>query len=313
MELWAIMAIGAYFLLSINGVADKFLLSKVVKHPAAYAFYSGITAPLTLLLWALGFLGSLLNWHFLQNEFTFQFLSPGNTAVAMLGGACFPLALFFSYKAIRHASVSRILPILGGLVPVFTLALAYVILGERLTLRQVLAFLFLVLGAILISFKKEHGHWRSLAFGSAIISAFLFAISLTLQKYVFLRVNFASGLVWTRIGFFLAALSFLVPPTSRSHIFSAPKAASTGNKFVYLGARTSGFFAGFLQNYAIKIGSVTLVNSLQGTQYVFLLGLTSLISAKFPKILKEKITTRIILQKIAAIITISLGLAFLVA
>jgi drug/metabolite transporter (DMT)-like permease len=312
MGLWAIFAIGAYFLLALNGVADKFMLSKVVKHLVAYAFYAGIAAPFTLFLWLLGFLGSFLHLSFLQNEFSFQLLSPLQTLVAILGGACFPLALYFSYKAIQKTSISRILPIQGGLVPVFTLFLAYLILGERLSFHQSWAFLFLVFGAVLISLKKEHGHWHSLAYGNAAISSFLFAMSLTLQKFVFLHVNFASGLAWTRIGFFLVSLSFLISKTSRQYIFNAPKEASTGNKFVYLGARVSGFFAGFLQNYAIKIGSVTLVNSLQGTQYAFLLGLSSLISLKFPQILKEKITKGIIFQKTLAIIVISLGLVLLV-
>jgi drug/metabolite transporter (DMT)-like permease len=309
--MWLFFSIGAYLLLAVNGVADKFLLSKSVRHPVAYAFYAGITAPLTFLLWLLGFLGTWFHWSFLQNEFSFQLLSPGHTVIALIGGACFPLALLFSYTAIQRTSVSRILPIQGGLVPVFTLLLAYGILGERLTQHQMYAFIFLVVGAMLISFRKEHGQWHALAFGNAILSSLLFALSLTLQKYVFLHVNFASGLVWTRVGFFLASICFLIPSAARRYIFDAPKETSSGNKFVYLGARISGFFSGFLQNYAIKIGSVTLVNSLQGTQYVFLLGLTSLLSVKFPKILKEKIDAQTVIQKILAIVIISIGLVFL--
>jgi drug/metabolite transporter (DMT)-like permease len=310
--MWIFLSIGAYFLLAFNGVADKFLLSKAVKHPVVYAFYAGITAPIILCLWAIGFLASFLHINFLQAEFSFQLLSPLHTIVAIIGGACFPLALYFSYKAIQQTSVSRILPIQGGFVPVFTLIFAYVILNERLLPHQMLAFILLVIGAVLISFRKENGHWHSLAFGSAVMSSLLFAMSLTLQKFVFNEVNFASGLVWTRIGFFLASVSFLISSENRHNIFNTPKEISNGNKFVYLGARVSGFLSGFMQNYAIKIGSVTLVNSLQGTQYAFLLLLTSLISLKFPKILQETITKNIIFQKVLAIIIISVGLVFLV-
>jgi len=309
--MWIILATSAYFLLAINGVADKFLLTQAVRHPVAYAFYVGITGPFTLFLSALGLVGQWLHWHFLQSEFTLQFLSPAHTVVALVGGACFPLALYFSYKAIQQTSVSRILPIQGGLVPVFTLMLAYIILGERLNQHQTFAFLFLILGAMLIAFKKKHGEWHALAFGNATISAFLFALSLTLEKFVFHYVNFGSGLIWTRLGFFLASVSFLIPPQARRYIFNAPKQTSNSNKFVYLGARVAGGVSGVLQNYAIKIGSVTLVNALQGTQYAFLLILTSVLSLKFPKILKEKVNTQTITQKLFAIILISLGLVFL--
>lgn len=310
--MWVILSISAYLLLATNGVADKFLLSKSVKHPLAYAFYVGITGPLTLALSIFGVIGQWLHLNFLQTEFAFQWLSLGQTLIALIGGISFPIALYFSYKAIQQTSVSRILPIQGGLVPIFTLFLAYVILGERLVETQFFAFFFLVVGAVLISFKKKHGQWHALAFGNAAIASFLFALTLTLQKYVFGHVNFASGLIWTRMGFFLASASFLVSKQSRRYIFNTPKEVSTGNKFVYLAARVSGGISGFLQNYAIKIGSVTLVNALQGTQYVFLLALTTLLSVKFPKILKEHLSGQSFAQKFISIILVSIGLALLV-
>jgi drug/metabolite transporter (DMT)-like permease len=310
--MWAILAIGAYLLLALNGVTDKFLLTKSVKHPIAYAFYVGITGPLTLVLSVFGIIGQWLHWNFLQTEFVFQWLTVGQTFVAIIGGASFPIALYFSYKAIQQTSISRMLPIQGGLVPIFTLFLAYIILGERLAETQIFAFFFLVVGAVLISFKKKHGEWHALAFGNAAIASFLFALSLTLQKYVFGHVNFASGLIWTRMGFFVASSSFLLSKQSRKYIFNTPKEVSTGNKFVYLAARVSGGVSGFLQNYAIKIGSVTLVNALQGTQYVFLLALTTLLSIKFPKILKEHLSGQSFVQKFISIILVSVGLVLLV-
>jgi len=309
--MWIILALSAYFLLAINGVTDKFLLTKAVKHPVAYAFYVGITGPLTLVLSILGYLGSLLHLSFLKSEFSLQFLSWGNTVVALLGGICFPLALYFLYKAIRQTTISRVLPIEGGLVPFFTLILASIILHERLSANQTIAFVFLVIGAILISFKKKHGKWHALAFGNAIVAAFLFALSFTLQKYVFNHVNFGSGLIWTRFGFFIASASFLISPKSRGYIFNAPKETSTGNKLVYLASRVSGGLAGFFQNYAIKIGSVSLVNALQGTQYAFVLIMTSVLSVKFPKILKEDVRAQKIMQKIISILIIGVGLWFL--
>jgi len=312
MSLWVSFAIAGYFLLAVNGVIDKFLLTKAVKHPVAYAFYVGIGAPLTLLLIPIGYLGAAFNLDFFKTNLVFQFLTPMHTFVAIIGGACFPLALYFSYKAIQQTSISRILPVQGGLVPCFTLVMAYAILGERLSLNQTVAFGFLVLGAILISLKKKGGHWHAIAFGNAMVSSFLFALSFTLEKFIFDQSNFGSGLVWTRIGFFLVSASFLIVPKSRKYIFNAPKEASTGNKFLFLGARVTGSMAGLFQNYAIAIGSVTMVNALQGTQYAFLLILTILLSVRFPKILKEDVSESKIVLKIASLILISIGLFFLV-
>jgi drug/metabolite transporter (DMT)-like permease len=308
MGLWAIFAIGAYFLLAVNGVADKFLLTKAVKHPIAYAFYVGITGPLTFLLAVFGIIGNYFHIGFLSNEFTLLFLTPGQTLVAIIGGICFPFALYFSYKAIQQTSISRIMPIQGGLVPVFTLTLAYFILGERLDEKHFIAFAFLVLGAVLISFKKKRGQWHAIAFGNAVISSFLFAASLTLEKYAFNHSNFSSGLIWTRLGFFVASVSFLAFPKSREYIFNAPKETTAGNKFVYLAARVTGGASGYLQNFAIRIGSVTMVNALQGTQYMFILLFTSVLSVKFPKILKEDVSSQKIVQKLISVVLIGIGL-----
>lgn len=290
------IAVFAYFLFAVNGVVDKFLLSKVVRHPIAYAFYIGITGPLTLLLAPFG-LKTLTN--------------PTDFFIAIVGGGSFIIALFFFYTAIQQTSISRILPVEGGFVPVFTLALAYVILSERLTDRQLLSFAFLVAGAVLIAIKKEKSGWHPKALGNGIVAAFLFALSFTLTKYVFDRTNFVSGLIWTRLGFFLVSLSFLIPERTRRYILNTPKETSTGNKFLYYGTRITGGVAGLMQNYAIAIGSVTIVNALQGSQYAILLLMTTGLSKYYPKILKEKISGPILVQKISAIVLIGLGLALL--
>ena len=72
--------------------------------------------------------------------------------------------------------------------------------------------------------------------------------------------------------------------------------------------------ANILQNWAIALAPlvyVAIVNALAGTQYVFLLIFTIFLSLKFPKILKEKVSREILLQKIVAILLIGGGLTLL--
>jgi drug/metabolite transporter (DMT)-like permease len=293
MYVW--IAIFAYLLLAVNGVIDKFLLTKAVRHPVVYAFYLGITGPLTFLL----------------APFGLKLISLPNFLIAVASGACFIFAAYFLYIATLETSISRLLPIEGGFVPVLTLILSYAILGERLNQSQILAFIFLVVGAALISFKKEAGGWHPKALKNATAAAILFALSLTLTKYIFTETNFVSGLIWTRVGFLAVSLGFLVSRRTRRQILNAPRETTVGNKFLYYGARASGGAAGLLQNYAISLGSVTLVNALQGSQYAFLLLLTIFLSRYFPKILKEKISSLILIQKISAIVLITIGLILL--
>jgi drug/metabolite transporter (DMT)-like permease len=294
---WIIIAAGAYLLFAFTGVADKFFVSKVVREPIAYAFYTAITGPFSLILLPFGA----------------KLLAPFDFLVALAAGAFFIGGIYHSYSAIRLTSVSRVVPILGGFVPLFSFILAYFILGERLTAFQTVGFLFLVVGAVMISFRKENGIWTPKALFNAISAALFFALASVLTKYIFDHSNFISGMIWTRLGFLLPIPWILMSARRRAAIFNAPKEAGVKNVALYYTSRATGSIGGFLQNYAVSLGSVSVVNALQGLQFVFLLILTSFLSLYFPKVLKEKITSETITLKLIAIATITCGLYLLFA
>jgi len=76
-------------------------------------------------------------------------------------------------------------------------------------------------------------------------------------------------------------------------------------------ARGLGTASSFLIYWAIFLGSVTLVNSLQGVQYLFLLVLAFLFFRQIPQ-LKEQLEKGVLVQKIIAIMLIGIGLAILI-
>ena len=107
---------------------------------------------------------------------------------------------------------------------------------------------------------------------------------------------------------FIVILAFILPINKNIFLalsmIIATLAAISGLFFAY--------FIGFLlQNYAIFLGSVALVNALQGVQYAFLLVLGGLISVFYPNLLKENISTKVVIQKLTAVLLISIGLYFL--
>src|SRR5258708_2088218 len=184
---WVLIAAAGYFLLAFTGVADKFMVSKGVRQSIAYAFYTAITGPFSLIL----------------APFGAKLLGLQDFLMALGAGVSFIFGIYFSYSAISRSSVSRVVPIQGGLVPLFVFLFAYLILGERLTSLQALGFVFLVVGAVIISIRKEHGIWTSKAFVYAAASSLFFALSSVLMKYTFQHSNFISGMVWTLMGFIL--------------------------------------------------------------------------------------------------------------
>lgn len=292
---WILIAIVAYILLAVNGVADKFLLTKAVGNPGVYAFYVGISSITVLLLVPFGL----------------HTLSGQNYIIAAVAGMAFTFALYFFYSSIQRASISRILPIEGGLVPFFTLVLAYITGIDSLSHWQLFAFALLVVGAVLIDFKKTKTGWHALAWRDMILAAFLFAVSFILSKYIYNQTNFISGLIWTRLGLFLGALLMLISIKTRQGVFAAPRSTSNRNKVLFYSAHATGALGSLLQNYAIALGSVVIVNALQGVQFVFVLFLSIIFSKLYPKILKEDITGAILMQKMIAIVLVTAGLFLL--
>lgn len=296
---WLIIIIAAYFLFAITALGDKYLLAGP-PNPKNYSFYVGVLGGLVLLL--IPFVD------FSIPDF-YQIL------LCFLAGAIFIFALLGMFEGLEKYEASRIIPAVGGILPLFTFLLVYFFSGRKEILGawELLAFLLLLLGSVLISIELgKRISFKSLKISA--ITAFLFALFFVLTKYVYIMLPFWTGFIWMRIGAFLTALFFIFTKEVRQEIFSGRFTFNrkTGTFFVLNQGVGVGAF--ILQNWAIALTGLvylSVINALQGVQYVFLFIFTILLSLKFPKILKEKISKRIVFQKLFAILFIVIGLALL--
>jgi drug/metabolite transporter (DMT)-like permease len=87
--------------------------------------------------------------------------------------------------------------------------------------------------------------------------------------------------------------------------------AAGGIAVAFIASKVVGMMALLLQNYAIKSGSVTVVNALQGTQYLFVLILAMAVSAFAPRFFREEFSRVALMQKIIGIGCVTLGLIVL--
>jgi hypothetical protein len=61
------------------------------------------------------------------------------------------------------------------------------------------------------------------------------------------------------------------------------------------------------------MGNVALINSLQGTQYIFLMIMVFFLSTRYPKILKEQFRGGVWVQKVLGAALITVGLYMLLS
>ena len=288
--LWLILAIGSYFLNAVVSLVDKFLLSNKVKSPFVYAFYSGVLTSVVFVLWPP----------------YFSLLSPDLTIIALFAGACFFVAVFFFYSAVLQGEVSSVVPVVGGISPVVVFVLSFIFLGERLPPRWLLGFSALVLGTLLFTLGKGK---KVSAYSFA--AAVFFAASFFFSKIVFDGTVFLNGFIWTRIGAILPPIILLFFPFFRKILLRSDFNVKKRSFFLFVSNKGLSAVAFLLFNYAIALGSVTIISAVQGVQYVFLFVLTLVFSAYFPRIISESLRREVIIQKIAGIALISLALIIL--
>lgn len=292
---WLFFVICAHLLSAIVFIVDKYILSQEVKAPITYAFYNGILSVFVILLLPLG---PILPQKMIM-------------VGALLAGILFTIAVIFFYLAIEKNPTSRIIPLIGTMVPIFTFALSYSLLGERLTRNQFIAFYLLILGGILItSERRRRNIFSSKGVFYGILAALCFAASFILTKYTYNNVDFWSGFIWTRMGSIILALIIFLVPHWRKKIKKAPQHVGLKVGVGYLSIRALSAFSFIILNYAIFLSSVTLVNALQGVQYIFLIIIALILTRRLPQLFAGEFKNQQV-QKIIAVILITFGLAIL--
>jgi len=309
MNTWLIIVILAYFILAIVNLADKFIIDNVIKSSRTYTFLVGLLSISAVLLAPF-----FLRW-------------PGHILfyLNLIVGALFPIALLLLFRSLKIGEASKVLVISGGAVPIFSFILSANILKETFSSRQIIALGLLVVGTIVIAWmppkknllanilknlgfkNKEDKEAVLTALGASIIFALFFVGT----KVLYTAQPFLSAFIWIRFGSLLAVLTFLIPPSWRQEIFKNFKKLRGKKAKLFLANQAFAGVGFTLQNYAIALGSVTLVNALQGVQYALLIILGGLITVFYPKLITEDISRAVIIQKVIAVILIAVGLYLL--
>lgn len=298
--MWLLITLISYLLNAIAMVVDKTLLKRDVKNPFVYTFYIAALGGAVILVVA-----------------PFGLAWPGwyQFWLAIIAGAIFTVGLFLLFFALKKEEASRVTPMVGGLNSVITVMLAALIINESLNNSQWLAIILIMAASFLISVewsknKKtviKHALWLSLP------AAFFFALSAVLNKDIYTEQGFISGFIWTRIGAFAMAIVPMILKQNRHDLLRGEKGQGLGQaKYRFLFGQFAGGASAVLLQYAISIASVSLVQALQGTQYIFIFIGVILLTKLKPKLLSESLERKVIWQKIISIITIGFGIFLLI-
>lgn len=298
---WLAAVLIGHLFNAVAFVVDKILLTKSFQNPFVYAFFIGALSGLAVVLIPFG-----VEW-------------PGWSLFSLdvAGGALFIASLVCFFYALQGAEASRIVPFIGGGIPVFTLVFEILFLDQQLSRAQLTAFAVLVVGTVLIAIEigtpegavveqKQKQGARAWVYGLA--AAVLFATSFGLTKMAYDAQPFLSAFTLQRFGSVAFALLFLLSAKNRAAIVQAIPLLKQKTGLVFLGSQSLGAGGFVFINYAISLASVSIVNALQGVQYAFLLVLGVIGTLKYPKLLKESMSTQSLIIKCIAVVVIGVGL-----
>src|SRR5476651_2668843 len=169
-----LIAIIAYFLNGVAVVIDKILLTKSFPNPLIYIFYFSAFSALALLIIPFTKVPTLQVF----------IISSIYTLLWTTGAYCM-------YKGLQIGQVTRVIPIIGALVPLFLL-IYYGMIAQNLATRQLEAAGVLLIGLFFLILPNLKGKVTAGEVKLEFLSGFFFATSYIVLKIALLGANFVT-------------------------------------------------------------------------------------------------------------------------
>ncbi|MEK7159213.1 MAG: DMT family transporter [Patescibacteria group bacterium] len=289
-----ITLVGTLFWASSNFV-DKYILDKRTKGIFDYLFFSTITSWFFLVI-LLFFVG--------LPELTVYSLIPIFTGILLIA------SYGFYARALEQGDTSSLV-ILFMLIPVVTAVLAYVILGQTLSAKELLGFFVVLFGGIIISFERKRNLFAK-GLGMILIAIFLWSVMYIVIDYGLTKMSFWDYFLLDTLGSGLAGIFLFLIPVMRRQIVTGLKTATVSKYLWFSGNNLLDLFGQISIKKALTIApSVGLVTVVTQVQAFYALVIGILLTLFLPSIFKEDIAVRNLAKKFVGALIMFVGVYIL--
>ncbi len=291
---WLAFALLANVLYSVTGIFDQLLRRNHIKHNVS----------LTILWLAAFFFIWLVAIPFIDITI------PGlpQLAAILAAGIIIVLTSLPYFHALSMEEVSRVIP-LWQFSSVFILLFSAAFLGETLMAQNYYGFVAMLFGGMLLAVDKSVKGFRlNKTLMLMLATSVVWAVGLVFTKFFYQTESFWNGFFWAAVGQFIGAAILLALPGNLGRFRQEAGKLRKVGKSLLLATTLSTALADVFFLYAIKVGPVSLVSVVGGTQIMFLFLMTVFLSRFFPNILKENIGRKALITKLVAIVFMMFGL-----
>jgi len=308
---WLILAFLGTVFFSGAGVLDKLLLSKCTNDSKAYIVCQVLAQQLFTIPVLL-----------IEGP---KFMYP-ESLIALLFGCLQIFPSFFYMKAMQTEEASKV-SAMEYVYPVFVFVGSVFLFGEVLDLKCCAGGLLLVVGTLLLSYKKNVIRSGSISRGPKILTN-LIALSPAIKpfmsywiltaiyylslKYLLVSMDEWQLYTWSSLGSLMVVLPLLSKQSIRSEVtdFFAGGGVAVGG---LISEEILQFLGLIFSMFAYAIGSVTLVSSVGALQPILtvllILGL-GVLAPKLAKEMNEKTDRRALVQKGISFLVVMIGIYF---
>ncbi|MEN9557860.1 MAG: hypothetical protein RL141_229 [Candidatus Parcubacteria bacterium] len=278
---WILFALIAPFFWTASNFVDKYVLEKYTKGIVDFLFFSSI-ASWFLFFVLLPFVGMPA-----LNLYAFLPIITGMILVYSYG---------FYAKALGQGDTSSLV-ILFNLIPVVTVILAFVFLGQTLSPNELLGLCVVLIGATMISLEKTKNIFIK-GLGMILVAIFIWSVMYLIVDYGLTKMSYWDYLLLDSLGSALAAPTFFIIPSMRRRLIGRIKQASMKKYFWVSCNGLLDFFGHMSVKQALAlVPSAGLVTTVTQTQSFYTIALGVLLTLLVPKIIKENITIPRLLKK----------------
>jgi len=301
--MWLLFAFSGPILWAVSTHIDKFLVDKY--------FRDSDTAVLMVFTALLGVIALPVIWFFDPKVLG---LSLTATTVMTLSGILYMGAMLFYLRAIQTEEASVVAPLFQANT-VFTFVLGILILHELPRWQQLLGAGLVMAGALGLSLDKKL-HLKSFKPRLVLLmlaATFSVALSSVVFKYFAVQDEFWSTTFWTFVGEGLFGAAILAMPKYRKQFMTlfrrnpgAVIGVNAANELINLGG-------GLGVRYASLLAPVALVSAISATTTFFVFLFAILLTVFFPKIGREELSARNVVQKALGGLLIMAGVVLIQA
>jgi len=295
---WLVYAFSGPVLWAISTHLDKYLVERYFKR-----------SDVAVLLVFTAFIGVLtLPFIALYQPSIFS-PRPGSIALIVAAGILYMGAMLFYLRALQGEEASVVAPFFQA-SPLFAYVLAYFVLGETLSGRQLAGGILIVVGALFVSVRLGGGERRGFKVRLAALMlacGFALAVSSLIFKAFALTVEFWTTTFWLFVGQAIFGTALLAVPSYRRQLAAVVR-ANTAALLTVNGSNELINLGGSLGNrYALMFAPLSVVQAIGSTTTLFVFAFGVLITVFFPRLSRERLSLRDLVQKGAAAMLVGAG------